>query len=328
VVRALQEARDGGIRVREIVRDLKTFSRGDDDAKELVDVRRVLQSALALAANELRHRAQLEIALSPAPPVLASEHRLGQVFLNLVINAAQAIPEGRAGEHRIRAATGADPDGRALVEIADTGSGIPPEVLPRIFDPFFTTKPVGVGTGLGLAICHSIVAALGGEITVETQVGRGTTFRVFLPAAESRPAAQTELAPSPAPRRRARILVVDDEPLVGRAVQRILAPHEVVACTSGAAALAQLSSGPFDLVLCDLMMPEMTGIELHARLAAEAPEVAQRIVFLTGGAFTADAREFLDRVPNACLEKPFEPEALRAAVACALPGALHADRPA
>ena len=328
VVSALREARDGGIRVREIVRDLKTFSRGYEDAKDPVDVRRVLQSALALAANELRHRAQLEIALSPAPPVLASEHRLGQVFLNLLINAAQAIPEGRAGEHRIRAATGAAADGRALVEIADTGSGIPPDVLPRIFDPFFTTKPVGVGTGLGLAICHSIVAALGGEITVETQVGRGTAFRVLLPSAEPRPAAQTELALSPAPPRRARILVVDDEPLVGRAVQRILAPHEVVACASGAAALAELSSGPFDVVLCDLMMPEMTGIELHARLAAEAPEVARRIVFLTGGAFTTGAREFLAQVPNACLEKPFDPAALRAAVAHALPGAPHVDRPA
>jgi PAS domain S-box-containing protein len=324
VVRALQEARDGGVRVRDIVRDLKTFSRADDEAKEPVDVRRVLRSSLALAASELRHRAQVDLALSPAPPVLASKHRLGQVLLNLLINAAQAIPEGRSGEHRIRASTGTAADGRAVVEIADTGCGIPPEVLPRIFDPFFTTKPVGIGTGLGLAICHSIVTAHGGEIAVDTDVGRGSTFRVLLPSTETPAGPEVEPAPTPVPAQRARILVVDDEPLVGRAVQRILAPHEVVACTSGAAALAQLSRASFDLVLCDLMMPDMTGIELHARLAAKAPDVARRMVFLTGGAFTVEARAFLAEIPNARLEKPFEPAALRAVVACALPGAPQA----
>jgi PAS domain S-box-containing protein len=330
VVRALREARDGGLRVREIVRDLKAFSRADAEARETVDPRRVLQSALGLAHNEIRHRARLEVEMGEVPLVSASEHRLGQVFLNLLINAAQAIPEGSAPGNVVRAITSAAPDGRAVIEIQDTGSGIAPDVLPRIFDPFFTTKPVGVGTGLGLAICHGIVSGLGGEIRVDSAPGRGSTFRILLPPARpsASPPPQADEGTS-APVRRGRILVVDDEALIGRAISRILAPqHEVVAHTSARAALDELAGGgrAFDLVLCDLMMPDMTGMELHARFREVAPSLADRTVFLTGGAFTGSAREFLARVPNPRIEKPFEPEALRALVAHLLarsgPGAL------
>jgi len=312
VVAALEEAREGGTRVREIVRDLKTFSRPDDTTREPLDVGRVLRSALSLAGAELSARAQLEVDLLPTPPVLASEHRLGQVFLNLLINASQAIPEGHPGEHRVRVSSGVHYDGRIRVEVKDDGAGIPPEIRSRIFDPFFTTKPVGVGTGLGLSICHGIVVALGGEITVDSTVGSGSTFRVFLPAAP------TEQQPRPTPvsstpSRRARVMVVDDEPLVCRAVQRILSPpHEVHASGSGRDALEALRADPtYDLVLCDLMMPEMSGMDLHEAVARRAPELAARFVFFTGGAFTAGARDFLSRVGNERVEKPFEPAALR-----------------
>jgi PAS domain S-box-containing protein len=324
VLRALEDARAGGGRVREIVRDLKTFSRPANEVRHAIDVRTVLQSAMGLASNEIRHRAQLVVEPGDVPAVLADEHRLAQVFLNLLINAAQAITEGSTGANVVRAATATAPDGGALVEISDTGQGIAPEVLPRIFDPFFTTKPVGVGTGLGLSICHGIVAALGGEITVESAVGKGSTFRVHLPAAAARRAAPaagprpTDPSPAPAPPavqvQRRRILVVDDEPLVGRAVSRTLAAsHDVVALTSARAALERVSSDTetFDAVLCDLMMPEMTGMEMYARLVDLAPALAARTVFLTGGAFTAPARAFLEGIPNPHLEKPFEPHALR-----------------
>ncbi len=319
VLRALEEARDGGLRVREIVRDLKAFSRADTEDRDTVDLRRVLQSALGLAQNEIRHRARLEVDVGDVPLVTGSEHRLGQVLLNLLINAAQAIAGGRAGENVVRAATATAPDGRAAVEISDTGSGIAPEVLPRIFDPFFTTKPVGVGTGLGLSICHGIVSSLGGEIEVDSRLGQGSTFRVLLPAA--RPAEEPAVpheAPATLRAPRGRILVVDDEALVGRAVSRILATqHEVVTHTSARAALEDLAgdAAGFDLVLCDLMMPDMTGMELYAKVRDIAPVLAERTVFLTGGAFTPGAREFLARVPNARIEKPFEPDALRALVA-------------
>jgi PAS domain S-box-containing protein len=318
VLRALGEAADGGARVREIVRDLKTFSRPGGEVPHAVDVRAVLGSAVGLARNEIRHRARLVVERGHVPPVLADEHRLAQVLVNLLVNAAQAIPAGNVPGNLVRAATSTAPDGRALVEISDTGQGIPPEALPRIFDPFFTTKPVGVGTGLGLSICHGIVAALEGEISVESVVGKGSTFRVHLPAAERGPAAeprpQPVAEPAPAPAPRMRILVVDDEPLVARAVSRTLAAsHDVVALTSARAALERVESGAeaFDAMLCDLMMPEMTGMELYARLLDVSPGLAARTVFLTGGAFTEPARAFLERVPNARLEKPFDPRTLR-----------------
>jgi len=185
---------------------------------------------------------------------------------------------------------------------------------------------VGVGTGLGLSIVHGIVTGMGGEIKVRSEPGQGTIFTVLLPPA---PALQAEAAPAPvaapapAPTPTAgtaaaagRVLVVDDEALVGRAVTRILSPpHQVTLATDGATALELLVAGHYDVVLCDLMMPRMSGMELHDRLAATAPEVARRLVFLTGGAFTDGARDFLARVPNARLEKPFEPAALRALVA-------------
>ena len=331
--RALQDAMDGAVRVREIVRSLRAFSRPAEDERTVVDPRRALESALGLAANEIRHRAELAVEPGDVPPVLASEHRLGQVVLNLLVNAAQAIPEGRAGQHRVRAATYTAPDGRAVIEVSDTGVGIPPDALPRIFDPFFTTKPVGAGTGLGLSICHGIVTRLGGEIAVDSAPGMGSTFRVLLPpaprgTATSAGAAQASVreAPAapepdaPASPRRGRVLVVDDEPLVGRALVRMLsAHHDVVARTSGESALELLRADRgFDVVLCDLMMPGMTGMQLHDLLAATAPDVAARMVFLTGGAFTDAAREFLDRVANPRLEKPVDGASLREIVARAV----------
>ncbi len=321
ILRALEDTKSGGKRVCEIVRDLKSFSRETNDDKGLLDLRKVLQTTIGIASNEIRHRAQLVVDEGEVAPILASEHRISQVVLNLLINAAQAIPEGHASENLVRAATFMAPDGRAVVEISDTGAGIAPEILPRIFDPFFTTKPVGVGTGLGLSICHGIVTALGGDIEVDSVPGRGSTFRVRLPPGVPRQAVRNAPAPPSPPARRGRILVVDDEVLVARAVARILSPpHDPIVRTSARAALEEIASGRdgVDLVLCDLMMPEMTGMELHARLESSAPELARSMIFLTGGAFTPDARAFLERVPNAHIEKPFDPRALRDAVARAL----------
>jgi PAS domain S-box-containing protein len=319
--RALRDALDGAVRVREIVRDLRTFSRPEDDRRVVLDPRGVLQSALGLAANEIRHRARLEVDPGDVPPVLASEHRLAQVFVNLLINAAQAIPEGRAEENVVRASTMRAPDGRALVEISDTGAGIPPDVLPRIFDPFFTTKPVGIGTGLGLSICHGIVTQLGGEIAVESVPGRGTTFRIHLPPAPAGAAvAAGPAAPGPEAARPGRVLVVDDEALVARAVERMLSPpHEVLTRGSARSALDLLEGDrDFDVILCDLMMPGMTGMDLHAALATRDPALARRMVFLTGGAFTDAARAFLEQVANPRLEKPVDRATLREAVARAV----------
>lgn len=315
----MKDVRDAAERVRQIVRDLRIFSRADDrEVIAEVDLRRVLDSTLRMAWNEVRHRAQLLKDFSEAPLVHGNESRLGQVFLNLVVNAAQAIPEGKAEHNKIRVSLSTGPDGRAVVEVADTGCGMPPGVLARLFTPFFTTKPPGVGTGLGLSICHRIVTALGGEITCESEVGRGTTFRVTLPASPHAIAQSTARPPvaGATMAQRGSVLVVDDEVAVTRAVRRMLSgEHDVVAETSAADALALISRGRrFDVILCDLMMPEMTGMDLHDELQKAAPDQAAKMVFLSGGAFTPRARDFLDSVPNHRLEKPFEVQQLRAVI--------------
>ena len=548
VSQVLREAMHGTDRVRRIVRDLKTFSRPDDEKQGPVDLHAVLDSAVKISMAELRPRAKLVREYGDVPRVEGNEARLAQVFLNLLINAAQALPEGKAQENEVRLVTRVAPDGMVVAEVRDTGIGIAPAALARIFDPFYTTKPLGVGTGLGLSLCHAYVTAMGGSISVESEPGRGAVFRVTLkrvaretgplptvperrgaresgstptvqapggpwerrsvpteqgPAArdslstpvrasqvmpdvqalgtrrdsmsmpalptqerntsqESRsmpvvqpqepatvsmpsvpvderggaaspgaadvtreppvaaayvasrekadaaqlalaatsvPAARPEgpaataaptpipaapglaapgvpawtqgapgtvpmdaalsspratystysmaaprAAPEPAPRPpareprtvatspesgaeaaaqawgenpvpvRGRVLVVDDDALVSGAIRRTLSrENDVEVLVSARQALTQLTTPElrYDVVLCDLMMPEMTGMDLFDALLKVAPKVAERVVFITGGAFTPVAQAFLDRMTNPRVEKPFDPEGLR-----------------
>jgi PAS domain S-box-containing protein len=310
----LHEAREGVARVTKIVRGLKSFSRVEEERRSVVDLVPVIELSVAMSFNEIRPRARLVKDYGRIPLVEVDDARLGQVFINLLVNAAQAFQNSNIEENEIRIVTSTDDEGRVVVEVRDTGPGIPPAVLGRIFDPFFTTKAIGVGTGLGLAISHNIVAAAGGELSVESEVGRGTTFRVVLPASR----ATTSSAPPPNPQMeagplpRATILVVDDEPALGSTIRRVLRHHNVTAVVTAQDALALIAAGnKFDVVLSDLMMPGMSGMEFHAELVRLHPEVARRVVFLTGGAFTPDAKAFLDRVPNERMEKPFETNALR-----------------
>lgn len=311
----LKDAREAADRVAQIVRDLKIFSRTETETRGPVDVRNVLQSSVRMAWNEIRHRAQLVEAYGEVPFVEASEARLGQVFLNLIVNAAQAIPEGRAKENEIRIATRVDTEGRVVIEVTDTGVGIPADVMPRLFTPFFSTKPVGVGTGLGLSICHRIVTTFGGEIVIDSREGRGTTVRVCLPPAveETQPRSMAGLIAA-VPTRRGRVLVIDDDVTVAATVRRALgADHEVTATTRAEDAIEMVTSGKrFDLILCDLMMPQITGMEVHERLSQSARDQAERMVFLTGGAFTPRARAFLDSMRGRVVDKPFDVARLRA----------------
>ncbi len=313
---AVTEAREGAERVRDIVRDLRTFSRGDDGARVRVDVERVLESSIKMAWNEIRHRARLVRQYQGVPQVEAEAARLGQVFLNLILNAVQAIPEGDVQRNEIRVTTRVDAEGRVVAEVRDSGEGIPEVVRQRLFEPFFTTKPIGVGTGLGLYICHHIVTALGGAIQVESAPGEGSLFRVSLPAASAQAGAAAPASGAGPARQRGRVLVVDDEPMIGATLTRVLSTHEVIATRSAREALARIGAGErFDVILCDLMMPDMSGMDLHAELARSAPEAAGRMVFLTGGIFTSAARAFADRTSNPMVEKPFDAGALRSLVA-------------
>jgi PAS domain S-box-containing protein len=313
----IEGARDGGERIRQIVSDLKSFSRAQSEDQPVpVDVRKVMDSSLSMTKNEIRHRARLVKEYLDVPPVMANESRLGQVFLNLLVNAAQAIPDGAAQHHRIHVRTLNDPSGRVVVEVRDTGSGISKEDQSRLFDPFFTTKPVGVGTGLGLSICHNIVTGYSGEIAVESEPGKGSCFRVTLPAAKVNPAPAPLPSGGAAPSRRGRVLIIDDEPFVAGVIQRMLsAHHDVDVVTAAATAIARIESGQeYDVILCDLMMPEMSGMDFYDHLAERRPDLAARIVFLSGGAFSAHARAFRERVPSLFLDKPCSPALLRATV--------------
>jgi len=295
---AFSDVQQGAERIRHIVRDLQAFSAGSEgDEMAPTDVNEALEFPLRVADGAIRHRARLVKDLGRVPRVAAGASRLGQVFLNLLVNAAHAIPPGRAADNQIRLSTRHDQaSGRVVVEVADTGVGIRAEDLNRIFDPFYTTKPPGVGSGLGLFVCQGIVTALGGEIAVESQPGAGSTFRVLLPALDEA-----------AGRRSARVLVVDDEPLLGSAIQRWLGDrHQVTAETDPRRALKLLESARFDLVLCDLSMPEMSGMELHARLQEADPQQAARVVFITGGPADEEARQFLERSSAPRLRKPLD----------------------
>jgi PAS domain S-box-containing protein len=184
---ALSEAQEGAERVRQIVLDLKAFSRSDATALGPVDLRGVLDFSLRMTQIQLRHHARLVECLGEVPLVNGDPGRLGQVLVNLLLNAAQAIPPGHPQENEICVTTYTAPDGSAVIEVRDTGTGIPQELRERIFDPFFTTKAVGEGTGMGLPICRGIVSGLGGTIAVESEPGQGSTFRVTLRPAAADP---------------------------------------------------------------------------------------------------------------------------------------------
>jgi nitrogen-specific signal transduction histidine kinase/ActR/RegA family two-component response regulator len=304
----LDEARQGAQRVSTIVRELRSFSRAEGETRRPVDLATIVQAVIKMVGNEVRHRARVTTSFESVRPVLANEARLEQVVVNLLLNAAQAMPEARGEKNEISVTVREDGERRAILEVVDNGVGIPADVLPRIFDPFFTTKPVGVGTGLGLSICHGIVTSLGGQIAAYSD-GTGTTFRVVLPTSEVQVMDSAPPASGPSSSResiRARILVVDDEPAIANALRELLAPeHVVVAASSAREALGAIAKEDFDVVFCDLMMPGTSGMDLFERIREQKPGFERRMVFMTGGAFTARAAEFLSSVDNRRLEKPF-----------------------
>ena len=308
--------RDIGVgteRIQRVVKQLQALTRDDAAAAGPVDVQALVEVSLAMADHHLKHRARVVRDFAAVPAVFASAARLGQVFLNLIVNAAQAIPPGAADANQVRVTIRAVGE-RVQIAVADTGTGMPPEVRARIFDPFFSTRDGGPGTGLGLSISLGIVEELGGTIEVDSTPGHGTTVRVELPALPAAPeVARPAAAPAAAATRRT-VLLVDDEPLVAKAIARMLGAAEVEVATSGPEALARGPLTRFDVILCDLMMPEMTGIELYERAVAATPTVAGRFVFLTGGVFTDEARAFLDAPGRRWPTKPARRDELAAAL--------------
>ena len=309
----LREARHGGERVAMIVRDLKTFAREDEDARWPVELGAVLDSALNVAGSEIAKRGHIARRYSNVPVVEGVAARLEQVFVNLLLNAAQALPEGAPEQNEVAVTTSYDAD-FVRVMVSDTGSGMTDDVKRRIFDPFFTTKPAGVGTGLGLPICQGIVTAHGGAIEVTSAAGQGSTFTVKLKRFHGDLRLREQSAPSSGSAR-GRVLVIDDDAAVGRTLRHALEEdhHQVTVVTSGAEALAALRSGPgegnFDAILCDLLMPGMTGTELYGVALRELPALAPRFIFMSGGYWAEGEASPLGHQP--VLEKPFNLEQVR-----------------
>ena len=304
----IDDALTGTYRIRDVTRSLGTFSRVERDELAPVNLMHVFDLAANMAANEVRYRAHIVKDYDrKAPEVLASEGRLCQVFLNLIINAAHAIDEGDSDGNEIRLRTWTE-DGHVCAQVRDTGDGISPDNLSQLFEPFFTTKSIGVGSGLGLAISKNIIESYGGLIEVESTVGEGTCVTIQLPIrAEETTPSEDSAEPASEPNPGGRILVVDDEVGIRRAMKRLLRDHETILAENGAEAIEIIQRDQaFDLILCDVMMPEISGMDLHQWLADAYPVLAERFIFITGGTFTPRAREYLNSVDNLRLEKPLD----------------------
>jgi PAS domain S-box-containing protein len=324
---ALSSVALGLDRVAALVRELRTFARADEQPLQPVDLSAAIDAALRMTAPDIRLRARLEIERGELPIVRGHAGRLEQVLVNLLVNAAQSFATPDVSRHVVRFSA-ATVDGAACITLEDNGAGIRPEHLPHVFDPFFTTKPIGVGTGLGLSICHAIVAQHGGRLSVSSTLGKGTTVTLVLPG---RPAGELPAAPPPvvAPTvPRVRLLVVDDELAVLRALRDLLAPaHDVTIAASGAEAEALLASPEheFDVVLCDLQMGDVPGATVFDRARARRPELARRFVFMTGGLLGPDLLARLGGPDAPRLEKPFSEADVATAVARVL-AARASDR--
>lgn len=306
----LRRARTDAEKIKALVHDIKVFARETGDIAMMVDVRRHLDSAIAIASRELQNRALLVKEYRDVPPVRAFGGQLTQAFLSVLLNAAQAIPEGAKQQNEIRVSTGVGQSGETIVSITDTGCGIPKDNLVRAFEPFFTTKAAG-NVGLGLSITKSVVDACGGRIQLDSDGVNGTKVTMAFPV----PTASASLSigrASGATPKRGRILVIDDEAGIGDLVNVILLKEYEVVSVSGANEGMQLLKGEsFDLILCDLMMPEITGIDLYERLRVERPELGKKLIFMTGGIFTLQGQEFLKSSPIRTIEKPFQINSLR-----------------
>lgn len=313
----LDEARQGAEKVRQVVRGLKAFSREERAQAAPTELRNVVEVALTLTQNELRHQARLETSFEPAPSIRAVRSRLEQVVVGLILHAIYQVKGTPLDDSVVRLSIETEPTGDAVFSLSHNGGSLSQRELEarfREFEPFND-----VGGGLGLAVCHAIVHEDGGELAVDVS-DDWTTFQIrFKPLSgarleeESDSEEETVVAKRPA-----RVLVVDDEEIVGNSVSRILPSDEVIVATSGRQALeiiGERGPGAFDIVLCDMMMPGMSGQELFRRIQDEYPTLAERVIFLTGGVFSEEASSFLACRPERWVAKPYDVNRIRSLVA-------------
>ncbi len=305
----------GGRRVGEIVKELRIIAHPEDS--ELAgDLCQAIKSAERMASNHIRHKSSSMVVSIPddVPTVAASTARLSQVFLNLLINAAQSL-DARDSRNQITVTARVAKSATAIeVEVRDTGSGMTPESQRRLFEPFFTTKDVGEGSGLGLYFCRNEMARIGGTIGFESEVGVGSSFRVTIPIAEGTDREKVSVSSHVTPSKLG-VLIIDDEPLVARSLGRLLVGHDVSIARTAAEAFELLDKKDFDIIFCDLMMPEVSGAELYEQVTTKRSELSERFVFITGGSFSPGNDAMLEKRTNQVLYKPFTKVALEAVLA-------------
>jgi len=315
---------DGAKRIADIVTRLLSFARQRKPRREYININEAIQSTLAIRGHSLQaNNIGVTSQLPPDLPwTVADAGQLQQVFLNLIVNAETAMKLAH-GRGSLLIETKALDD-TIRISLEDNGPGIPEENLDRIFDPFFTTRDVGEGTGLGLSVCHGIIVEHNGRIYAESRLGKGATFIVELPivAEAEQPEldeAAVEEAEKPAG---AKILVVDDELVIREMVSRVLTDegHEVDAVHNARDALKTMKSKRYSLILVDVKMPGMDGIELYEKMKKIAPSLARRAVFITGDVMGLSTQEFLSKTKAPCITKPFDAERLKAEVKRMLSG--------
>ncbi|WP_168210426.1 hybrid sensor histidine kinase/response regulator [Persicimonas caeni] len=310
----LDDVTEGAERIRAIVSSLRAFAREQEDADldGSVDILALLDSCTKMAQNEIKHRARLVTDFGEVPAVRGDNSQLGQVFLNLIVNAAHAVPAGHHDDNEIRVSVTSEDD-TVIVRVSDTGTGIPAHIQSHIFDPFFTTKGERDGMGLGLYITQNIVHDHGGEICFQTAQDKGTTFEVRLPSTEYAPADTSRPLPTvDSSTKLGHALIVDDEEKILRTLERALSNFEIDATSSAATAVEWLRGGQtYDVILCDLLMPQMSGMEFYETLEAAFPHLAERVVFMSGGTFTNGSREFVASCGRPLVAKPFDIDKLQ-----------------
>ncbi|HYT03618.1 MAG TPA: ATP-binding protein [Gemmatimonadales bacterium] len=311
----LQVIRQEAERAANIVKNLLSFARSQEGERKPQPIKPILESTLELLRNQLMaHKVEATLEVEAGlPEVEVSGNQLKQVFVNLINNACQAIasdaPSGRLWIMAKRARDG------IAIAVTDSGPGMTDEIAARVFEPFFTTKGEGQGTGLGLSICQGIVKEHGGRISLETKPGAGATFTVELPVGAALPRAEVEPAPAVGGRS-LRILVVDDEPHILHYMRATLESwgHAVEVASDGSYALERALAEAFDVIICDLRMPHLSGRDMYTKLARQDPRAAERIIFATGDTVRGDTLQFLEGLGRPYLHKPFTLAELRSAL--------------